>query len=93
MANFFAFLTAFLVSHLPGVTMLILSLINELTFRVSLFESPLLDFVPIDNNERPDELDMLLETLSENDIQLLDSRVRDDRARERQQDHNKIKAI
>ena len=73
--------------------MLILSLINELTFRVSLFESPLLDFVPIDNNERPDELDMLLETLSENDIQLLDSRVRDDRARERQQDHNKIKAI
>ena len=47
--------------------------------------SPLLDFVPSDNNERPDELDMLLETLSESDIQLLDSRVRDDK---RQQDHN-----
>ena len=47
--------------------------------------SPLLDFVPSDNNERPDELDMLLETLSESDIQLLDSRVRDDK---HQQDDN-----
>ena len=47
--------------------------------------SPLLDFVPSDNNKRPDELDMLLETLSKSDIQLLDSRVRDN---QHQQDHN-----
>ena len=47
--------------------------------------SPLLDFVPSDNNERPDELDMLLETLSESNIQLLDSRVGDDK---HQQDDN-----
>ena len=41
--------------------------------------SPLLDFIPSNlpsnNTERPNELDMLLETLSESDIQLLDSRV------------------
>ena len=49
--------------------------------------SPLLDFVPSDNNERPDELDMLLETLSESDIQLLDSRVGDDK---HQQDDNAL---
>ena len=47
--------------------------------------SPLLDFIPSDNNEWPNELDMLLETLSESDIQLLDSRVRDDK---HQQDDN-----
>ena len=47
--------------------------------------SPLLDFVPSDNNEWPDELNMLLETLSESNIQLLDSRVRDDK---HQQDNN-----
>ena len=44
--------------------------------------SPLLDFIPSNstsnNTEQPDELDMLLETLSESDIQLLDSRVTDD---------------
>ena len=47
--------------------------------------SPLLDFVPSENNERPDKLDMLLKALSESDIQLLNSRVRDDKC---QQDHN-----
>ena len=47
--------------------------------------SPLLDFVPSDNNERPDELDMLLETVSESDIRLLDSRVGDNK---HQQDDN-----
>ena len=43
--------------------------------------TPLLDFssnLPSNNTERPDELDMLLETLSESDIHLLDSRVTDD---------------
>ena len=45
--------------------------------------SPLLDFIPASNSpsnniERPDEIDMLFETLSENDIQLLDRRVTDD---------------
>ena len=41
--------------------------------------SPLLDFIPrnspSNNTERPDEIDILLETLSESDIQLLDRRV------------------
>ena len=44
--------------------------------------SPLLDFIPSispsNNIEQPDEIDMLLETLSESDIQLLDRRVTDD---------------
>ena len=45
--------------------------------------SPLLDFIPrnspsINNIERPDEIDILLETLSESDIQLLDRRVTND---------------
>ena len=51
----------------------------------SLFEflsSPLLDFIPrnspSNNIERPDKIDILLETLSESDIQLLDRRVTDD---------------
>lgn len=38
-----------------------------------LLSSPLLDFVSSANTERPDELDMLLETVSDSDIQLLDS--------------------
>ena len=44
--------------------------------------SPLLDFIPSNspsnNIEQPGEIDMLLETLSESDIQLLDRRVTDD---------------
>ena len=51
----------------------------------SLFEflsSPLLDFIPSNspsnNIEQPDKIDILLETLSESDIQLLDRRVTDD---------------
>ena len=44
--------------------------------------SPLLDFIPrnstSNNIERPDEINILLETLSESDIQLLDRRVTDD---------------
>ena len=44
--------------------------------------SPLLDFIPSNspsnNIEQPDEIDILLETLSESDIQLLDRRVTDD---------------
>ena len=44
--------------------------------------SPLLDFIhsnlPNNNTKQPDELYMLLETLSESDIQLLDKRVTDD---------------
>ena len=43
--------------------------------------SPLLDFIPSNspsnNIEQPDQIDMLLETLSEIDIQLLDRRVTD----------------
>ena len=43
--------------------------------------SPLLDFIPsnlLSNNiECPDEIDILLETLSKSDIQLLDRRVTD----------------
>ena len=39
--------------------------------------SPLLDFATGSKHERPDELDMLLETLSDSDIQLLDSTVTD----------------
>ena len=43
---------------------------------------PLLDFIPrnlhSNNIEWPDEIDILLGTLSENDIQLLDRRVTDD---------------
>ena len=39
--------------------------------------SPLLDFIPSsspsNNIERPDEIDILLQTLSERDIQLLDT--------------------
>ena len=38
-----------------------------------LLSSPLLDFVSSANNERSDELDMLLETLPDSDIQLLDN--------------------
>ena len=41
--------------------------------------SPLLDFIPSNspsnNIEQPDEIDILLETLFESDIQLLDRRV------------------
>ena len=44
--------------------------------------SPLLDFIPSNsssnNIEQPDKIDILLETLSESDIQLLDRRVTDD---------------
>ena len=44
--------------------------------------SSLLDFIhsnlPNNNTKQPDELYMLLETLSESDIQLLDRRVTDD---------------
>ena len=44
--------------------------------------SPLLDFIhsssPSNNIERPDKLEILLETLSESDIQLLNGRVTDD---------------
>ena len=44
--------------------------------------SRLLDFIPRNspskNIERPDEIDILLETLSESDIQLLDRRVTND---------------
>ena len=44
--------------------------------------SPLLNFIPSNspsnNIEQPDEIDILLETLSESDIQLLDRRVTDD---------------
>ena len=44
--------------------------------------SPLLDFIPSNspsnNIEQPDKIDMLLETLFEIDIQLLDRRVTDD---------------
>ena len=44
--------------------------------------SPLFDFIPSNspsnNIEQPDEIDMLLETLSESDIQLLDRTVTDD---------------
>ena len=44
--------------------------------------SPLLDFIPSNsssnNTERPDEIDILLETLSESNIQLLDRRVIND---------------
>ena len=44
--------------------------------------SPLLNFIPSNlpsnNTERPDEIDILLETLSESDIQLLDRRVTDE---------------
>ena len=44
--------------------------------------SPLLDFIPSNspskNIERPDKIDLLLETVSESDIQFLDRRVTDD---------------
>ena len=44
--------------------------------------SPLLDFIPSNspsnNIEQPDKIDILLETLSESDVQLLDRRVTDD---------------
>ena len=47
-----------------------------------LYSSPLLDFIPSNlpsnNIEQPDERDILLQTLSESDIQLLDRRVTDD---------------
>ena len=56
--------------------------------------SPLLDFIPIilpsSNTEHPDELDMLLETLSESDLQLLDSRVTDDFSNDKHQQDQDI---
>ena len=46
------------------------------------FSSPMLDFIPSNspsnNSERPDEIDILLETLSKSDTQLLDRRVNND---------------
>ena len=53
---------------------------------------PLLDFIPSNspsnNIERPDEIDILLETFSESDIQLLDRIVTNDHSNdEHQQDH------
>ena len=55
--------------------------------------TPLLDFssnLPSNNTERPDKLDMLLETLSESDIQLLDSRVTDDFGNDKHQQEQDI---
>ena len=54
--------------------------------------SPLLDFIPSNspsnNIERPDEIDILLETLSKSDIQLLNRIVTNDHGNdEHQQDH------
>ena len=47
-----------------------------------LMSSPLLDFIPSNspsnNIKQPDEIDILLETLSESNIQLLDRRVTND---------------
>ena len=44
--------------------------------------SPLLDFIPSNlpsnNTERPNEIDIVLETLPKSDIQLLDKRATDD---------------
>ena len=41
------------------------------------FSSPLLNFVSNNNTEQPDELDMLLEIVSESDIHLLNGIVRE----------------
>ena len=54
-----------------------------------LFSSPLLDFIPrnspSNNIERSNEIDILLEILSESDIQLLDRRVTDNLGNDEQQ--------
>ena len=51
--------------------------------------SPLLDFIPSNspsnNIEQPNEIDILLETLSENNIQLLDRRVSDNLSNDKHQ--------
>ena len=55
--------------------------------------TPLLDFSsnsPSNNTEQPDELDMLLETLSESNIQLLDSRVTDNFGNDKHQQNQDI---
>ena len=55
------------------------------------FSSPLLDFIPSNlpsnNTKWPNEIDVLLETLPESDIQLLDRRVTDDLGDDKHQ-HN-----
>ena len=55
---------------------------------------PLLDFIPSNlpsnNIERPDEINILLETLSESDIQLLDRRVSDDLGND---EHQQVQCI
>ena len=54
-----------------------------------LLSSPLLDFIPSNspsnNTERHDKLDMLLETIFESNIQLLDRRVTDDLGNDKHQ--------
>ena len=57
--------------------------------------SPLLHFTlvirwPSNNIEQPDEIDILLETLSESDIQLLDRRVTDDLGND---EHQQVQGI
>ena len=57
--------------------------------------SPLLDFIPSNsssnNIEQPNEISILLETLSESDIQLLDRRVTDDLGDDEHQQDQGIK--
>ena len=55
-----------------------------------LLSSPLLDFVHSNNTERPDELDMLLETVSESDIHLLHSKVKDEELQPCHQPHQEV---
>ena len=59
--------------------------------------SSLLDFIPSDspsnNNEQPDEIDMLLETLSKSDIQLLDRRVTNDLGDDEHQQNQGITVV
>ena len=59
--------------------------------------SPLLDFIPSNspskNTEWPNELDMLLETLSKSDIQLLNSRVTNDLGDDKHQQDQYITVV
>ena len=69
----------FTLFHIYSVLLLTVSFVtNKMNSFSMFFSSPLLDVIPSNNTEPPDDLDMLLEILSESNIQFLNSRVTKD---------------
>ena len=73
----------------PVFAQIVTFYIDKMNSLSELLSSSLLDCIPSnmpnDNSEWPNELDMLLEILSESDIQLLDRRVINDHGNDKHQ--------